>query len=361
MEITSTARRKALVIAALAAPSLLLPAFSGQAYAHGTMNNPPSRALVCYNENPESPDSAACKQAVALGGTQPLYDWNEVNIADAAGRHRQIIPDGELCSAGRDKYRGLDQARADWPATTLRSGASFTFTYRATAPHRGSFELYVTKNGYDPTAPLKWSDLESTPFAKVTDPALSGGAYTIDARLPSGKQGRHLIYAIWQRSDSPEAFYSCSDVVFTGSSGGTAPTQAPTRPAATPTPPVTPPVTAPPTTAPTHDHEHPLPSPTPTRGGDGDGPLAQVAAGVGVHPAKAARGQSVTVTAVCSSGRVVSVASGAFTRRTTAAGARAETWYPTLTVSASARPGTHAVYVRCAGGGLARTALTVTG
>ena len=126
--------------------------------AHGTMNNPPSRTMVCYTEGPENPKSAACRKAVELGGTQPLYDWNEVNIADAAGRHREIIPDGRLCSAGRDKYRGFDQARADWPSTSLTSGAAHTFTYRATAPHKGGFQLYITKDGYDPTRPLKLND-----------------------------------------------------------------------------------------------------------------------------------------------------------------------------------------------------------
>ena len=40
------------------------------------------------------------------------------NIGTAAGRHKQLIPDGKLCSAGRDKYRGLDLARGDWPAST---------------------------------------------------------------------------------------------------------------------------------------------------------------------------------------------------------------------------------------------------
>src|SRR5689334_11862638 len=101
------ARRTALATALVAAPSVLLVTMvPGAAYAHGTMSNPASRALVCRNENPENPTSAACKAAVALGGTQPMYDWNEVNISDAAGRHRQIIPDGKLCSAGRDKYKG---------------------------------------------------------------------------------------------------------------------------------------------------------------------------------------------------------------------------------------------------------------
>src|SRR5690606_21910120 len=43
--------------------------------------------------------------------------------------------------------------------------------------------------------------------------------YHWNARLPSGKSGRHIIYTVWERSDSPETFYSCSDVVFDGGDG----------------------------------------------------------------------------------------------------------------------------------------------
>jgi chitin-binding protein len=88
---------------------------SGPAAAHGSLTDPVGRAAACHAEGPENPRSAACKALVAAGGTQPLYDWNEVNTGDAAGRHREIIPDGKLCSAGRDKYRGLDLPRADCP------------------------------------------------------------------------------------------------------------------------------------------------------------------------------------------------------------------------------------------------------
>lgn len=194
---------------------LLSTLLSGVANAHGSMQSPISRIYGCYLEGPEHPTSAACKAAVALGGTQALYDWNEVNLPNANGQSRQLIPDGKLCSAGRDKYKGIDLARADWTATTLRSGASYTFSYKATAPHRGTFQFYVTRNGYQPTSPLKWSDLEDSPFRTATNPSLVNGSYQISGTLPQGKTGRHLIYVIWQRSDSPEAFYSCSDVVFT--------------------------------------------------------------------------------------------------------------------------------------------------
>lgn len=237
-----TRRRMALVGATLAGVPLVLSlALANLASAHGTMATPPSRTYVCFLEGPETPRSAACQAAIAAGGTQPVYDWNEVNLPNADGRHRELIPDGRLCSAGRDKYRGFDLARADWPATGLPAGGTFTFRYRATAPHVGSFALYVTRDGYDPTAPLAWHDLEPTPFLRVTNPTLAGGAYVMTGALPAGKSGRHLIYSIWQRSDSPEAFYTCSDVVFGDQPPG--PTPTPTvSPTASPTPtPTTPP------------------------------------------------------------------------------------------------------------------------
>ncbi|MFE9256907.1 lytic polysaccharide monooxygenase [Streptomyces sp. NPDC006879] len=208
-----TARRKAVALTAfVAGPCALVTFAAGGALAHGSMTDPVSRVAACHAEGPESPKSAACKAAVAASGTQAFYDWNEVNIADAAGKHRKLIPDGKLCSAGRAKYKGLDLPRADWPASRMSAG-THTFRYKGTAPHRGSFELYLTKEGYDPKKPLKWSDLESQPFVKVTDPKMEGGDYVFSGTVPR-RAGRHLIYSVWQRSDSPEAFYTCSDVVF---------------------------------------------------------------------------------------------------------------------------------------------------
>jgi chitin-binding protein len=340
--------RKAFVATTLAAPTLLVLAVApGAASAHGTMSNPPSRTMVCYSEGPESPKSAACKQAVAIGGTQPLYDWNEVNIADAAGRHRQIIPDGKLCGAGRDKYRGFDQARADWPATTMASGAAHTFKYRATAPHKGAFELYMTKDGYDPAKPLKWSDLEAKPFHTVQNPVVTDGFYTMTAKLPA-KQGRHLIYAIWQRGDSPEAFYSCSDVVFGQSNPSPAPTPTGT-PTATPKPTPTTTVT-------------PTPKPTPTitvtpRPGDGGGAPVALNAGVGVSPATVTVGRPVKVTAMCGGSQIKGVVSAAFATRRNIPDAPAAVWKTGLT---AVKAGRFPVTVYCKDGGQARTTLTVS-
>ncbi|MGW8885541.1 lytic polysaccharide monooxygenase auxiliary activity family 9 protein [Streptomyces sp. NPDC055749] len=216
--ITTVHRKLAGIFALGVAPLALTGLSAAPAAAHGSLTDPVSRVSACFAEGPESPKSAACQAAVAAGGTQALYDWNGVNIANAAGKHRELIPDGKLCSAGNDKFKGLDLPRADWPATTMKAGGH-TFRFRATAPHKGAFELYLTKAGYDPAKPLKWSDLEEKPFAEATDPKLENGSYVFDGTLPA-RSGRQLIYTVWQRSDSPEAFYACSDVAFGAAAGG---------------------------------------------------------------------------------------------------------------------------------------------
>lgn len=209
------------------APMVLMPT---GANAHGTMSDPSSRVYTCKQEGPENPKSDACKAAIAAGGTQAFYDWNEVSLLTAAGRHRELIPDGKLCSAGRDKYRGLDLQRADWPAKRISAG-SLTITYHATAPHSNSnFEFYITRAGWSPTQPLRWSDLVHLQTFNNQNPTTFTN-WTLN--IPQ-RSGRHLIYSIWQRvQGSEEAFYTCSDVDF---GGGTNPPPSPTpSPTASPT------------------------------------------------------------------------------------------------------------------------------
>ncbi|MFH9332916.1 lytic polysaccharide monooxygenase [Streptomyces althioticus] len=214
-----SARRKAAVAAMALAPLALTGLAAAPAAAHGSMGDPVSRVFQCFGEGPESPKSEACKAAVAAGGTQALYDWNGVRIGDAGGRHQELIPDGKLCSAGNEAFKGLDLARSDWPATSV-SGGDHTFKYRVTAPHKGTFTVYITKPGYDPAQPLAWDDLDlADPVATSTDPAAVDGFYTFSGTLPE-RSGQQLLYAVWQRSDSPEAFYSCSDVTFGGAQAG---------------------------------------------------------------------------------------------------------------------------------------------
>lgn len=80
--------------------------------SHGSMEVPLSRNYQCFKEGPESPDSAACRAAVSLSGTQFLYDWNGYN-QNPNGNHQAFVPDGRLCSAGKGGFQGIDLARTD--------------------------------------------------------------------------------------------------------------------------------------------------------------------------------------------------------------------------------------------------------
>ncbi|HEV7762068.1 MAG TPA: lytic polysaccharide monooxygenase [Acidimicrobiales bacterium] len=226
----------ALVAAAAAAVSLT----QGEAEAHGSMQRPASRVYSCRFEQPDQPMCAAAWAADA----QALYDWMEVNIGDADGRHQQLIPDGELCSAGRDKYAAFDRP-GSWPLTQLQPNASgrFDVVYTSTAPHATAYyRLLLTRPGFDArTDALRWADLEQV-YDSGALPASAQNHFSV--ALPARSEPA-ILYTIWQRSDSPEAFYACSDVTI---GGGGAPTPSPSTP---PTAPSTPPTAPPtPTTAP---------------------------------------------------------------------------------------------------------------
>jgi len=200
---------KQYLLILFAAFVLLLPV--QVVFAHGTVTYPPSRIWNCYQENPESPDSPACIAAVASHGTQALYDWNEINQGMADGDHRFYIMDGNLASGGRwDKYGGMDQVRTDWVATPVSPGP-LTVKWSNSAPHATSYyEVYITTEDWSPDQPLTWDKLI---LLERTDPSPADSTVNIPVTLPE-RTGKHVLYSIWQRSDSPEAFYSTSDVDF---------------------------------------------------------------------------------------------------------------------------------------------------
>ncbi|MET7288344.1 lytic polysaccharide monooxygenase [Streptomyces sp. NPDC005573] len=210
---TRTAARLGVTVAAAAAPLLLLPWTAGPAQAHGAPTDPVSRVYACSPEGGSANRTAACRAAISANGA-PFTAWDNLRVAGVAGRDRQVIPDGRLCSGNLPAYRGLDLARTDFPATRLAPGSRMTLTYASTIAHSGTFKLYLTRPGYDPAKPLKWSDLPTRPFAQVTDPPLRGGAYHIGVTLPKDRTGRQMLYTIWQNSSTPDTYYSCSDVVF---------------------------------------------------------------------------------------------------------------------------------------------------
>ncbi|MEE4540420.1 lytic polysaccharide monooxygenase [Streptomyces sp. V4-01] len=201
------------------------------AQAHGVAMMPGSRTYLCYQDAKTAsgaltPTNPACAAAVAQSGTTPLYNWFAVLDSNAAGRGAGYVPDGTLCSAGNKSpydFSAYSAARDDWPRTHLTSGSSIQLQYSNWAAHPGTFRVYLTKQGWSPTTPLAWADLDqissTTNPPAVGSPGTDGGHYYWDQALPSGRSGNALLFIQWVRSDSNENFFSCSDIAFDGGNG----------------------------------------------------------------------------------------------------------------------------------------------
>ena len=204
--------------------ALLIPARS--ALGHGSMERPVSRVLKIFLEDPQSPDSASSRAAIAVAGTQAFYDWHEISRLAPDYNYQRLIPDGQLASAGRAKYAGLDLLRADWPKTPVNRGP-YHMIFNAHVPHDPSFfQAFISRQGWSPLQPLRWSDLEPLPGAEFF--RRQGSLYTVDTELPQ-RTGHHVIYVIWQRIDpAGEVFFSISDVDFGTGAGYGNPYDGPT-------------------------------------------------------------------------------------------------------------------------------------
>lgn len=253
------------LVATAAAIVAVVVSSDDEADAHGSVQVPASRVYSCRFEEVDNPMCAAAWAANA----QALYDWMEVNIGDANGRHQQLIPDGELCSAGRDKYAPFDVPGA-WPLTQLQPSASglYDVIYTSTAPHATAYyRLFLTKAGFDArTDKLRWADLEQV---YDSGPLPAAAQNRLSVALPARSEPA-VLYTVWQRSDSPEAFYACSDVTIGG--GGVPPTVPPS----TTVPPSNPPSTTPPAPSSTTTPPATAPSPSPPPPSEGE-PFSPVA------------------------------------------------------------------------------------
>ncbi len=215
----------------------LLCLFAAEALlAHGSIQTPASRIYKCrFEDNPENPQDPACAAAIEFAGNnQFVYDWAGIRQGDADGQHQEVVPDGQICAGGGPEYAGLDLPRDDWRATAIApdGNGNFEFIYHASVPHSTRDMLfYVTRQGWDSSQPLTWEDLDLIdepgnpedpvdPFCHLTSVTQEtlpgvGEVYRMVCPLPV-RSGRHVIYHVWQRDDSPEAFYGCIDVILGG-------------------------------------------------------------------------------------------------------------------------------------------------
>ncbi|WP_066583487.1 lytic polysaccharide monooxygenase auxiliary activity family 9 protein [Cellulomonas timonensis] len=253
MSIRAHLRKIALALPlAVVAAALTTSLVAAPASAHGSVTDPPSRNWGCLDrwgdrhQAPEMAQQDPMCWAAFQDNPAAMWNWNGLFREGVAGRHEQVIPNGQLCSGGLTeggRYRSMDTP-GNWTAKNVPT--NFTLTLTDGAQHGADYlKVYITKPGFDPTTQsLGWGDLT---LLKETGRYASAGQYQTDLNL-SGRSGRAVIYTIWQASHLDQSYYICSDVNIGGT---TTPTPTPTvSPTVTPTP--TPTMTT------------PTPTPTPT-------------------------------------------------------------------------------------------------
>lgn len=191
---------------------VFLLGFSEKASAHGYVESPASRSLLC-------------NQGVNKNCGAIQYEPQSV---EGKGNFPASGPaDGQIAGAG--KYPELDAQTADrWTKVDMKGGEN-SFTWHFTARHATKeYKYYMTKIGWDPNKPLTRDQLESQPFCRV-----DGGGKQPDATVthkctvPNDRTGYYVILAVWEISDTGNAFYQSIDVNLTKGDGTTDPTPVP--------------------------------------------------------------------------------------------------------------------------------------
>ncbi|MFI7574783.1 lytic polysaccharide monooxygenase [Micromonospora sp. NPDC049497] len=194
-------RRLTLPLAATGAVVASL-AVAVPAQAHGYVSGPPSRQALCAQGR--VPDCGQIR-------------WEPQSVEGPKG-----LPS---CHAGIAQFAVLNDDGRGWPATSV--GTSVTFTWTNTARHATSNWEYF---------------IGGTRIAVFNGGGQQPGATVSHTVNLGGYAGRQKVLAVWNIADTPNAFYSCVDLQVSGGGGPTPTTPPPTSPSPTPTAaPTTPP------------------------------------------------------------------------------------------------------------------------
>merc|ERR1711976_47118 len=198
-----------------------------QAAARGATSFPPSRQWTCSGgPQPNNgvqwngvnggevcqPDSHSGNINFVITDWGGVSQWPGAYESDSLDAHEAVIGNSNICSANRTMLRALNEdVWASYPST-ISAGVQ-KFEYAASSPHPAAYlQFFVTKDGWQPNGDVQFDDLEAAPFCSHNDFEMES-ITEFDCEVPA-KNGQHVVFAIWQRSDTPEAFYSCSDVIF---------------------------------------------------------------------------------------------------------------------------------------------------
>lgn len=196
-------------LTACASPMILLSAMlaSQTVAAHGYLEVPPSRALLCQ-KGLNTHCGPAQYEPQSVGETFKGFP------AGAGGAPLQGPIDGKIPSGGHPSFSAMDaQSATRWHLTEIKD-RNIDFQWRYTAVHPATkHEYFITRNGWNPNESLKRATFESTPFCTIEGGNQKpGSGDKHNCTIPTDKSGQHVILAVWTVGDTDAAFYNPADV-----------------------------------------------------------------------------------------------------------------------------------------------------
>ncbi|MFS0942943.1 hypothetical protein IGK28_002092 [Enterococcus sp. DIV0182] len=174
--------------------------------AHGYVKEPVSRGYQGFLDKNQLGWSAAHdKYGAVIDDPQSLEGKKGFPQAGPA--------DGHIASA--DGVLGdytLDKQTADrWTKHTVFTGKN-NFSWTFTADHATTkWHYYITKNGWDQNKPLTRDELQLIDTIDH-DGDVASTDKTHEVTIPTDHLGYHVVLAVWDIDDTPNAFYNVIDV-----------------------------------------------------------------------------------------------------------------------------------------------------
>lgn len=166
---------------------------------HGFIYTPKSRSVLCWIEQNKDCGSAS---------SDPM------SIEGTSGFPQHGAKDGRIASGDNFWFNPLDQQSIDrWQKNNIKVGKNI-FEWFLTQPnHTISWEFYITKQDWDPNAPLTRNSFESKPFClRYNDgKRLTVDEMKIECDVPK-RSGYQIILGLWTIADTDSAFYQVIDV-----------------------------------------------------------------------------------------------------------------------------------------------------
>ena len=211
-------------------------------FAHGLVQDPPSRNWICgFITKPDHVQNGVaqypvCGNAFFAPGTNATDGYSFMSVLTHTTGREGVGPRDNVCSFNSESFPGRVvpwDVPIDWPTQPMTAGPRNFVWSISWGPHFSDtqdFKYWITRSDFvwQTGKALSFSDFEDAPFCSLAYndatpnanpnviPDVANAQFTTRCTVPS-RAGRHVIYAEWGRTPPTfERFHGCIDAQFSG-------------------------------------------------------------------------------------------------------------------------------------------------